>query len=97
NKSRDLGWRILPAIKAICGTANPSTDCQNLIRTADRDAEQLITFFEKLLPEISRVAKSKEEQLEQVSSAIWLINSGRAWMEDAFWAAGIPQSSYRST
>lgn len=95
NKARDLGWRILPAIKAICGTADSSTECQSIIRTADRDAQQLINFFDKLCPEISRVAKDREEQLEQVLSAIWLINSGRAWMEDAFWAAGIPQSVYR--
>lgn len=95
NRARDLGWRVLPAIKAICGTKNPSTDCKDIIRTADRDAEQLIIFFDELHPEISRVAKDREEQLEQVSSAVWLINSGRAWMEDAFWAAGIPQSAYR--
>lgn len=95
NRAYDLGWRILPAIKAVCETANPSTDCQKIVRTADRDAEQLVTFFDKLGPETSRVAKDREEQLEQVSSAIWLINSGRAWMEDAFWAAGTPQSAYR--
>ena len=97
NRARDLGWRVLPAIKAICGTENPSTDCQNIFRTADRDADQLISFFDKIRPEISRTTQNREAQLEQVSLAIWLINSGRAWMEDAFWAAGIPQSSYRST
>lgn len=95
NRAHDLGWRILPAIKAVCETANPSTDCEKIVRTADRDAEQLVTFFDKLRPEISRVTKNKEAQLEQVSSAIWMINSGRAWMEDTFWAAGIPQSAYR--
>lgn len=96
NRAYDLGWRVVPAIKALCETANSSTDCQKIISTADHEAENLISFFDKLRPEISRVAKNKEAQLEQVSSAIWMINSGRAWMEDAFWAAGIPQSAYRS-
>ena len=54
------------------------------VQNTDRDAEQLIIFFDELHPEISRVAKIREAHLEQVSPAIWLINSGRAWMEDAF-------------
>ena len=79
----------------MCEPEEPSADCQNIVRTADREAENLISFFDKLRPEISRVAKNNEAQLERVSSAIWMVNSGRAWMEDAFWAAGIPQSAYR--
>lgn len=93
--ARDVGWRILPAVKALCETAEPSADCQSIARAADKHAEQLIIFFDKLRPEISKVTHNKDVQLERIAAARWLINSTRAWMEDAFWAAGVPQSAYR--
>ena len=93
--ARDVGWRILPAVKALCKTAEPSADCQSIASAADKHTEQLITFFDKLRPEISKVTHNKDVQLERIIAARWLINSARAWMEDAFWAAGVPQSAYR--
>ena len=95
NLARDIGWRILPAVKALCEPAEPSADRQKIANAADQYAEQLVTFSGKLRPEISKVTHNKEVQLERIVAARWLINSTRAWMEDAFWAAGVPQSAYR--
>ena len=91
--ARDVGWRIHPAVKALCKTAEPSADCQSIAHAADKHAEQLIIFFDKLRPKISKVSH-KDVQLERIATVRWLINSTRAWMEDAFWAAGVPQSAY---
>lgn len=95
NLAQDIGWRILPAVKALCEPAEPSAECQNIASAAEQYAEQLVTFSGKLGRQISNADRSKNAALERIAAARWIINSTRAWMEDAFWAAGVPQSAYR--
>ena len=95
NFARDMGWRVLPAVKVLCEPAEPSADCQNIASAADQYAEQLVTLSGKLGRQISNAAGGKNAALERIAAARWIINSTRAWMEDAFWAADVPQSAYR--
>ena len=93
NFAHDMGWRVLPAVKVLCEPAEPSVDCQNIASAADQYAEQLVTFSGKLKTQISKKAGGKNAALERIAAARWIINSTRAWMEDAFWAAADPQSA----
>ena len=97
NFAHDMGWRILPAVKALCEPAEPSADRQKIANAADQYAEQLVTFSGKLRRQISNEAGGKNAALECIAAARCLINSTRAWMEDAFWAADVPQSAYRQS
>jgi hypothetical protein len=93
--ARDIGWRILPAVKAIGDGTQTSRRCQDIVQSADREAEHLVTFIAKMQPAISKSTVGTSAALDRIIAARWLINATRAWMEDAFWAAGVPQSTYR--
>jgi hypothetical protein len=97
NFARDMGWRILPAVKVLCEPAEPSADREKIASAADQYAEQLVTFSGKLKRQISNEGGGKNAALERIAAARCLINSTRAWMEDAFWAANVPQSAYRQS
>ena len=95
--ARDIGWRILPAIKALCAPAEPSADCQKIANAADQYAKNLVTLLDSLGSKISYSGRGKNAAFEGISAARYVINSTRAWVEDAFWAADVPKSAYRQS
>ena len=88
--AKDLGYRVLPAIRVMCADPNAPADLKNSLASIERQIMGCVELCETYRRQIEKPTEQRAATLERISAAECLLASVLMIIEDTFYLAGLP-------